>query len=151
MSKGKLFVLYIDFKRAFPSLPHKLIKNKLCNMGTGSKFIKILMSLYSRANMSVKSIEGKSERVEVTEGVLQGETLSPAIFNLYTADLEEYLISKGIRGVAINHRKEFLIEGYADDMAIVADNIVEMIKIIKVLREYCYESKLIINVEKQEL
>lgn len=128
-----------------------MIKNKLYTAGVRTKFIKILISLYSQANVSVKGKEGRSELLEVTEGVMQGETLSPMICNLYIADLEEYLINRGGREVSKKQFKEILLEAYADGIAIMSDNIVEMIKIVNILQGYCQEDELKINVYKTKV
>lgn len=109
------------------------------------------MNLYEKANISVKSKAGRSTGIEITEGVMQGQTLSPVIFNLFISDLEEYFINKRIRGVSINKSKEILIEACVDDIAILADNIVLMIKIIRILKEYCQEKELKINVNKTKV
>lgn len=151
MEKGKLFVLFVDLKAAFPSLSHELIWEKLYKLGIGSKIIKILTSLYSKATVSVKGPEGLTKPIQVTKGVLQGETLSPTIFNLFTADLEEFLIKGGVRGVSIDSKTEILLLAYADDLAIMADNIVGMMKILKGLFEYAKQNKLIVNIDKTKV
>lgn len=77
--------------------------------------------------------------------------LSPSIFNLYIADIENYLNNKGIRGVSINHLTEILLLAYADDIAIMADNIVNMIKILRHPFEYTKENNLAVNIDKMKV
>ena len=43
---SKLFCLFIDFRKAFPSADHMTLWTKLEHIGFSSKIIKILMSLY---------------------------------------------------------------------------------------------------------
>lgn len=101
--------------------------------------------------MSVKGRVGSLDPIEVTEGVLQRETLSPVIFNIFIADIEQFLINRGVRGVSINHLKEILILAYADDIVILADNIIQMKKNIEALREYCDKNVLTINANKTKV
>lgn len=72
-NKGKLFALFVDFKRAFDSIAHKLLWLKLYKLGVGSKLCKILIDLYSKANISVKGNSGTSQAIKIMKGVLQGE------------------------------------------------------------------------------
>lgn len=53
LDKGKLFVLFVDFRGAFPSVTHDLLWEKLYTMGTGSKLINILKNLYDKANVAM--------------------------------------------------------------------------------------------------
>lgn len=150
-SGGKLFVLFIDFRGAFPSVTHSLLWDKLSKMGLGNKFINILIDLYSKAEIAVKGSSGISEYTRVTLGVLQGEVLSPLLFSCFIADFEEFLRAEGIRGVSVNHLTEIVLYAYADDIAIPADTCVEMRKIIKALKKYCVLKKLEINVKKTQM
>lgn len=133
---GKLFVLFIDFRGAFPSVTHGLLWDKLYKMGVGSKFINIMKNLYSKAKIAVKGSTGISEYTKVTLGVLQGEVLSPLLFSCFIADFEEFLKAEGIRGVSLSHLIEIILFAYADDIAIPADSKVEMKKILKALKKY---------------
>ena len=98
--------------------------------------------------MTIKNKHGTSEPIHVTEGLLQGEVLSPSLFALFLADLEEFLLTKGIRGVSINTLKEILLLAYADDIVILTESQVMMKKVLKVVQEYCRLNRLIINVKK---
>lgn len=46
-AKGRLFALFVDFRRAFPSIVHTLLWEKLRSCGISPKIIRILNSLYS--------------------------------------------------------------------------------------------------------
>jgi hypothetical protein len=48
-SKGKVYALFIDFKRAFPSVPHDKLSAKLYSIGVSAKIIRVLQSLYDNA------------------------------------------------------------------------------------------------------
>ena len=60
--------------------------------------------------------------------------LSPILFSLFIADLEEFLVKRGIRGVAISHSVDVLTLAYADDLVILVENISGMMRVLKVLR-----------------
>lgn len=133
--KEKLFVLFIDFRGAFPSVAHDLLWKKLHYIGTGSKLINILINLYEKANVSVKNSRGISKETQVTRGVLQGEVMSPLLFVIFIADLEQFLKDEGIRGISINHLVEIILLAYADDIAIPVASSINMKKILKATKK----------------
>ena len=147
--KGKLFFLFVDLKSAFPTVSHSLLWAKLSKVGVSHKLINLLINLYSKAKMVVKSSEGVSKEIEVTIGLLQGETLSPILFSIFISDIVSFLQKKeGLRGVSANHLREILMLAFADDMVFLADNFIILKRIIKGLEEYFLENELEINVRK---
>lgn len=101
--------------------------------------------------MRVNSREGITDSIVINKGVLQGEILSPLLFAIFIADFEDFLISKGIRGVSVNHLTEIIMLGYADDIVIFADSYINMKRTIKALGEYCSLNKLEVNIRKTKV
>ena len=91
-----MYCLFVDLKQAFDSVFQDLWK-KLSDLGISSKIITVIASLYENSNMSVKKLEGLSDSFKINQGVFQGETLSPILFALLIADIEQFLIQKGVR------------------------------------------------------
>ncbi|CAD6237858.1 GSCOCG00012496001-RA-CDS [Cotesia congregata] len=83
-------ILFIDFKRAFDSVPHEKLWCKLASIGLCPKLVNILIKLYASIKMYIKSNNDLSDPIEITEGVLQGEVLSPLLFILYISDMVDY-------------------------------------------------------------
>ena len=149
--RGKLFAFFVDFKRAFPSINHSILWQKLDKKGLSTKVIKIIMSLYSKANMSVKIGDSTSMSVDITEGVLQGEVLSPILFALFLADISDFLEKKGIVGVTISCNYDITLLAYADDLVFMANSAVEMKKLLRALHAYCTINHLTLNPKKSKI
>lgn len=149
--RGKLFALFVDFKAAFPSLNYLLLWYKLQKVGVSSKIINVLASLYSCALMLIKSGGSLSEEVHITEGVMQGEVLSPLLFAIFLEDLEEFLIRRGVKGIHIGIFIRMIIMGYADDLVLFALTWEEMEQLLFHLLEYCQENLLILNPKKTQV
>ena len=149
--KGKLFAFFVDFKRAFPSINHALLWQKLARKGLSSKIINILISLYSKAKMSIKIGDQISMSVNISEGVLQGEVLSPIIFALFLADLLDFLEGKGIEGVNISCNYNITLLAYADDLVFLASSSVGIKKLLRALHEYCTLNFLSLNPDKSKI
>lgn len=150
-TKGKLYVLFVDFLNAFPSIRHDLLWRKLLVCGLSLKFIKICKSIYDNATIAVRSSQGVTDAVEVTEGVLQGETLSPLLFSLFLSDFESYFRERGVEGVSVDHRSDIFCKAYADDLAIFAINPSDLKKKIKHLEQYCKNNGLSVNKQKTKI
>lgn len=118
---------------------------KLSKIGISGKFIRILISLYSKAFMRFKSAHDISEGVNITEGVFQGEILSPLLFAIFLADLEVSLRSKGVRGVVLRGLLRILVLVYADDIVLLAESWADMELLLAFLKEFYELNQLDIN------
>lgn len=150
--RGKVYALFVDFKRAFDSVNQgKLWQQMYTKLGISASFINILIDFYDKAKISVRTTEGLSESVDITEGVLQGETLSPTLFSLFLSDLEDCFRSEGARGISVNHETDILLLAYADDIVIFSHSPVDMNKQLNILKSYCDDNLLNINTSKTQV
>lgn len=69
--------------------------------GISASFINIIKSLYDSAALRVVTPEGVSDFIDIMEGVLQGEILSPLTFNMNIADMPQF-VSSNNHGVPLN-------------------------------------------------
>lgn len=81
-------------------------------------------------------------------GGLQGEVLSPHLFNLFICDLEEYMRNYDCRGLSTPNRSDAIDLVYADDFLYLSDSAFELNKKLEVLCAYCHENCLTVNAEK---
>lgn len=149
--KGNLFVAFVDFKRAFDAVNHEKLWVKLLKLGVSAKMIRIMKNLYDKAVLRVNTDEGLTDDVRITEGVLQGEILSPLLFILYISDIDDYFRSRDLSGIDINNKLDVMILLYADDLAIVARNKADLRTKLKALRLYCLDNDLIVNESKTQI
>lgn len=80
--------------------------------------------------------------------MLQGDILSPLLFAIFLADLEDFLKARGIRGVLLARLIRIILLVYADDIVLLALAWHEMKQIIWVIREYCEINLLTLNAKK---
>ncbi|CAG5075373.1 Protein of unknown function [Cotesia congregata] len=106
---------------------------------------------YDQAILQVRSERLLSGAFEVTEGVLQGEILSPILFILYLSDIVDFFRSREALGIQINNVYDLLMLLYADDLVILARTINELKKSLKILEEYCTCNFLIVNINKTKI
>lgn len=151
LSKRKVYALFVDYKRAFDSVNHKKILIFLYELGVSSKFLRILANMYAHANLRVRQGPDCSERIEITEGVLQGEILSPLLFILFLSDLESFFRARGARGISIDAFTDVLVLLYADDIVFLSENAVRAQKVLDILDEYVKAKGLTANVNKTQM
>ena len=92
--------------------------------------------------------KGISVGIDITEGVLQGETLSPFLLALFISDLELFLRERGVNGISFKEVLKLILLAFADDIVIFADTSEGMTRIFVALLEYCNLKKLTVNTSK---
>lgn len=117
----KVFAAFVDLKRAFDSVDHMILWEKLFSLGISSKILRIIRGLYRIATVQIKQSGSYSKKYPVTEGVLQGESLSPLLFSLFISDVELFFRRRGFTGLNVDNRNDIILLLYADDLVLLGD------------------------------
>jgi hypothetical protein len=83
----ELFVIYLDFSKAFDVVDHGILKAKLFKAGLRGRAIGWLVDYLSRRTMSVIWGDFESAPHDVHSGVIQGSALGPALFSSLADDI----------------------------------------------------------------
>lgn len=82
--------------------------------------------------------------------VLQGESASPLLFNLYIYDIISKLQNSDCRGINLyGYETHALL--FADDLVILSDSIINLQRKIKLIESHFTELKLKINLTKTKI
>uniref|UniRef100_A0A1Y1N802 Reverse transcriptase domain-containing protein n=1 Tax=Photinus pyralis TaxID=7054 RepID=A0A1Y1N802_PHOPY len=151
LARNAVYVMFIDFKQAFDRINHNILWRKLYDNGISAKVIRMIESLYKNASLQVKVNNNLSNTIPITEGVLQGEKLSPILFSLFINDIESYFRAHGVRGLNIDQNNDILLIAYADDIALFSHSPIDLQKKINILYNYCKENSLTLNTNKTKI
>jgi len=151
--KGKkLFTCFVDFRKAFDTIPHAKLWHVLQGIGVGGRFLACLRSMYSQDRACVTHpTKGLSNTFACTIGVKQGCPLSPLLFGLYIDALEP-------RIAALDDDDGLDLAGtpvklllYADDLVLMSRTQRGLQKQLDELGKFYDERDLMVNVKKTKV
>ena len=85
--KKKLYVCFVDFKKAFDSVVRKALLHKLLKNGIGGKFFDLITNMYSNIMYSCKFGNSHSDPFSAKLVVKQEDSLNPILFNTFIDDI----------------------------------------------------------------
>ena len=141
--KNKLHILgvFIDLSKAFDTIDHSILLNKLQNYGIRGVAHKLIASYLSDRHQYVKVLEEDSETLPVIYGVPQGSVLGPLLFLLYINDI-----------CRITNLGKFIL--FADDTNLFVTGVTKKEafhkgnQVLELINNYMFINKLHINLGK---
>ena len=154
-SNRKLYVAFVDFKKAFDFVHREALWHvlKKSGMNENSKILNALKAVYSKVQCAVCCDEmGISEYFDCSVGVKQGCILSPTLFNLFINELAKEVSTLGKHGVQLvaNSREIFLLL-FADDIALISVTPVGLQNQLNILEKQAKRLGLKVNLDKAKI
>ena len=142
-----LYVMTIDLRDAFGSLPHEFIGHTVKAMNLPDVLILPIMDSYHRSTTYVQVGSEKSGDIRVRRGVKQGCPLSPLLFNMCLNPLLDYL-EKSNSGYHLENGRCIAAQAYADDICLFAESREAMQRLIEIVERFSTYACLSINASK---
>ncbi|KAG1686337.1 Rotatin [Nymphon striatum] len=140
--RGKMYSVFVDFRKAFDSLDRPLLLSKLNEAGLSGQLFTLISTLLSGNYISIYDGLRYSEPVHQNKGVLQGDSLSPTLFLFYVADIIETL-KTGTTSLKILM--------YADDLVFYSPLRLDIEKALLTLQKWSQENHLQVNSNKTKV
>lgn len=107
-NKMCLDVVYFDIRKAFDTINHARLIQKLYNVGVRGKILDWINDFLVDRTFNVSIENAKSVKYVLNRGVPQGSVLGPLLFNFYIADMLD----------TVKNADEVNIKFFADDLKV---------------------------------
>ena len=140
---------FIDISKAFDSVNHNTLMNKLAKLGIPECLINLIKHWYSNQYVQVKYGSSLSEEWKISNGVRQGGVLSGLFFSIYIDSLIEK-VSKSKTGCMLGIYRSNII-AYADDLVLMAPSAKSLQTLIDVAFNEAEDLDLLFNLSKTKV
>ncbi|XP_071572354.1 uncharacterized protein [Temnothorax nylanderi] len=148
--KGKMTVFFVDLKAAFDSVDKRVLIKTMRERGVRQGLIDRVEEVLRETKSRVGRGKESGGQFWTAKGLRQGCPLSPILFNLLIADIEEYIKKGGWGGVNLGGEKIYTLM-YADDIALLAEEEQDMRAMISRLEGYLDRKGLTLSIEKSKI
>ena len=145
LSKGwHSMILFLDFSKAFETIPHKVILKSLERIGVRGEALNLFKHYLENRSFVVKIKDAMSTPETLSCGVPQGSKLGPLLYLIVANNLLENIKSPHVFA-------------YADDTAVIVTDenfCVAQQKIqneATIISQWCHDNGLILNVKKSKI
>ena len=149
--RGKLFVCFVDYRKAFDSVCREALLFKLSKLGISGQFFECINYMYHHSTTRIKLIQKISAAIDITVGTEQGHPMSPELFKMFLYDLSTEL--EELSGISIPNLNGFNISHllWADDLILAALDEKSLQKLLDVLSSFVERWELSINIAKTNI
>lgn len=147
-----LYACYVDFKKAYDTIPRDLLWLKLQRIGVHGRFLQAVQALYAEVPMGVQFADGMSPTFHSLLGVKQGCPLSPTLFGIFIDDFQAEL-ERGSAAFDLPSLAGVQTPAlfYADDLALVSTTTAGLQAQLDLLQAYSSRWRLTVNVKKTKV
>ena len=149
VKKERLFVAFIDFRKAYDKINRNLLMLKLQRRGIKGLFYRNLKAMYNDISYLIKVKGGYLNPISSTFGLKQGGVLSPSLFNIFIDDIKDIFDDScdpiKMFDVPLSHLL------YADDLILMSTSEEGLNVCLEKLGSYCSRWQMEVNIKKSQV
>jgi len=149
--KKSLYVIFIDFKKAFDLVPRQVLLDRCAALGFQGELLAAITRLYDRVEYVVQVEGHKGQPIPTTSGTKQGSHISPLLFGWVIEQLHTLIMHRWGRGQSTAEDPTPTLAGgapddplqqvldilFADDSTLIAGSIRRAQSYLHLLRCFC--------------
>ena len=152
LRKTKLYVAFIDFKKAYDTVNRSVLWSILMKCGVQGRMFRMVRAMYNTVQACVMSSSGQTDFFQCLQGLKQGCVASPILFSLLINELANEIICNGKHGVSLGATEiELFLLLFADDLTLLASTVVGLQNQLNVLGTEAQRLHLTINLNKSKI
>ena len=135
-----VYCAFVDFRKAFDTVRHAHLWDRMRTYGIGGSFLACVQSLYAQSEASVLVDGSLTPPVRLLTGVRQGDPLSPTLFGIFIDTIDDYLRAR------MQPTDTFAVGGvpvfdllYADDLVLIGASPTALQAELDVLGDFCVD------------
>ena len=148
--KRKLFTCFVDFRKAYDTVPRDLIWKRLSELGVRGKMLLALKAMYANTQFTIKHNGQLGQPFQCNVGVRQGCPLSPLLFGIFIEQFADMVHREApeLGPLLIDGRVPLLF--YADDLVLMADSAEKLQQLLDLLASFCQRTGMQVNLTKTQ-
>ena len=148
----KLYVAFIDFKKAYDTVNRHVLWTVLMNSGVNGRMLKTLQAMYETVQACVLNNNEPSRLFTCLQGLKQGCVASPILFSLLINKLANEIITNGRHGIHFDHNEmELFVLLFVDDLTLLASTVIGLQNQLNVLHRSAERLCLTVNLDKSKI
>ena len=143
------YLLLLDASKAFDRVEYVKLFNIFCGRGVCPVVLRLIMNMYTNQEIQIKWNNLLSTLCEISNGVKQGDCLSPSLFSVYMNNLITNLKKSNI---GCRYGSEYMgVYGYADDLSLLCPSFSGLKDMLNICERYANNTKITFNASKSQL
>lgn len=142
------YVAFIDFRKAYDTVPHEALFRKLELMGVDGRMLRYFRNLYESAGVRVRSGDGLSETIPLLRGLRQGCNASPLLFDIFINDILSDCQGLGVEVLGLDPEKRQVGLLYADDLVLIGKSRSQLKETLRRIEEWAVRNCMSFGVQK---
>ena len=145
-----IYGCFVDFKKAFDSIPRPKLFQKLLDHNINGKFYDCLVNFYTNDVSCVKIGDSITPSFITNQGVKQGCILSPILFNIFLSDIQSVFETDPCDPVQIKESLNIGCIIWADDILLLSRTEEGLRNMLTALKDYSVNNGMTVNTKKTQ-